>query len=137
LPTALAMVLGESVYNIVKEIGHDGSEDIEFSARQKKKKGFHIQELVKICYKRNKALIHFDRHVNIHYSMGVTIQFSDDIDYIYELMKDNKGLLLGQTKDNKDHAVAWDGEAIYDPNGTIYAKGFFVVETFLLIKDMK
>lgn len=130
------MVLNENVNNLIKEIGHDGSEEIEYSTRQKIKKGFHIQELTKLCYKRNKSLIQFDRYVNIHYNEGVTISFSDDLEYIYELMKDNKGILLGQTKDNKNHAVAWDGEKIYDPNGTIYAKGFLVLETFLLIKDL-
>ena len=137
LPTALAMVLDESSYDLIKEIGHDGSEEIVFSPRRKGKKGFHIQELTKLCCKRRKALIQFDRYVNIHHSEGITVSFSDDIEYIYTLMHDNKGILLGQTKDNKDHAVAWDGEKIYDPNGTIYAKGFFAIETFLLIKNLE
>lgn len=138
LPTALAMVLDEPVEELIKEIGHNGSEDIEFSLRAKTKKGFHIQELTKICYRRRKALIQFDRYVNIHHNEGVTISFSDDIEYIYVLMQDSKGIILGQTKNSKDHAVAWDNitQAIYDPNGTKYAKGFFAIETFLLIRDL-
>lgn len=137
LPTSLAMLLDETVDDIIKEIGHDGSEIINNLNEPHNRKGFHIQELVKICLNRNIALIHFDTMVCKH--NGDYHTSYDDSEYVNELMKDNSGIILGVIN-NRDHAVAWNSKegCIYDPNGTIYAKGFISsIESFLMMKDLK
>ncbi len=134
MPTALAIILNEPVGDIINEIGHDGSEIIDGHV-----KGYHIQELNKICLKRNKTIIHFDRFPVIQHSDNILINFGDEREYINKLMKDNDGILLGLTYNEKAHSVVWNHieNCIYDPNGTIYAKGFFNIETFLMIKNLE
>jgi hypothetical protein len=126
LITSLAILLNEDVNDLIIEVG--GSNE----------NGNHIQQLSKLCLKRNKALIQFDMNVNLYNNENI-IYFGDDIEYINNLMKTNDGILLGQTNDNKDHATCWNHleNCIYDPNGGIYAKGFFTIESFLLLKDLK
>jgi hypothetical protein len=50
-----------------------------------------------------------------------------------ELMQHNCGVITGQIH-NQPHAVAWDGERLYDPNGTSYPLDWFQIETFWMIK---
>ncbi len=133
MPTSLAMFLNEDVENIIKEIGNDGSEIVRnWQSDPRRRKGFHPQQLMKVCLKRNKALLQFDTQPMIDDDM-----FPNDYKYIDELMKDNSGILLGIIN-GRDHAVAWNHieTCIYDPNGTIYAKGWFNIESFLMLKKL-
>jgi hypothetical protein len=135
MPVALAMILDEDFREIIEEIGHDGSEIIKTDQLEPcNRRGFHPQELAKICYSRSKALIQFDIIPSVYFN-NITYIYGDDKKYIDKLMRCNEGILLG-TINGKDHGVAWDKEKIYDPNGTIYAKGFFGIETFLLVRDL-
>jgi hypothetical protein len=124
MPTALAILLDEPVDKIIKLIGQDGSE-----------RGFHIQELILVALKYNKALIHLDMYARVSYR-GEEFNEYDDSNIIYEMMKYNEGILLGTTKNGQPHSVAWDKEKIFDPTGHIYVKGFFNIETFLLCKTL-
>jgi hypothetical protein len=128
LATSLAMLLNEDVNNIIIEIGHNDE------------RGFHVQELIKICLKRGIALLQFDMDVNLIKDGTDVINFGSDKDYIDDLMKNNDGILLGSSYGNgKSHAVAWNHieNCIYDPNGSIYAKGFYSIESFLLLRNLK
>jgi hypothetical protein len=138
LPTSLGMILDENVDNIIIEIGHNGSEIIRPGEPEPyNRRGFHIQELVKICLHRDYALIQFDIDPCFEYDGRITI-LENDKEYIDQLMKMYDGILLGYM-DSRNHAVAWShlDNCIYDSNGTIYAKGFFQIESFLLIRKFK
>jgi hypothetical protein len=138
IPTALAMLLDENVEDIINEIGHDGSEIICSNLSDPHGRiGFHPQEMVKICLERGKALIQFDGEVQTCKEECKSILHYRDYKYINGLMKNNSGIILGVIN-NRDHAVTWNHEegCIYDPNGTKYAKGFFAIESFLMIKNL-
>lgn len=135
-PTALAMVLDEPVHAIINEIGHDGSEIFKADLPDPYcRKGFHIQELTILCLRRNKALIQLDSKLVILEDEQL-FTFATHKNYIDKYMKDNIGILLGVIN-YKQHSVAWDMFKIYDPCDGIYAKGFFTIESFLMIKDIK
>jgi hypothetical protein len=139
IPTALAMVLNIPIKDIIIEIGHDGSEIIRPGELEPyNRKGFHLQDILKICLHHNYALMQFDTKPTILYDNKVST-WGDDTFYVNELMKMYDGILFGYVNNDKDHAVAWNhlDHCIYDPNGTIYMKMFFNIESFLLIKELK
>lgn len=134
LPTAFAIALGVPVGEVIKTIGHDGSE-IVFPGLTEPfcRRSFHIQELIDVCTHRNIGIIPVEiapisetirRHT---YKIPV---LSDRIEYY--LIK-YTGVLTGIGASGKPHAVAWDGNMVLDPNGGKYNVRDFQIDTFFLI----
>lgn len=135
LITAFAIVIDEDVNNLIKELGHDGSEVIRQGESEPFcYRGFHPQELTKLALKRHKALIIFDIDL-VLYHRGILSLISDESIYINQLMINNIGVICGHYENSKSpHAVAWDGKKIYDPSGD--KDRAFEVESFLMVGDL-
>jgi hypothetical protein len=86
---------------LIAYAGHDGTEQIDHRTR-----AFTVEEFVSFLYNRSYCAIPFVRKAEY---MGGVINLKNDPPLHMQ------GILI---YDN--HAVAWDGDKIYDPNGKIY-----------------
>ena len=127
LPTAFAMALDKPVEEIIKAIGHDGSEvywpELESHWANR---AFHVQELVDYCFWNEIAVVcidampcfnHFDSRAvakEVKYLSG--LEYADRLE---RYLKSYFGVLVGTTNFNSGHAVAWDGENVFNPRGAI------------------
>lgn len=118
LPTAFAMVLELPVEDIIKEIGHDGSEIYWPKLMPPyNRRGFHIQELLYLCYKLDYTVTPFAARpqlVSADRSDPKPILGHEKI--IEEVMTDNVGVLTGILESGVGHALAWDGYAAINPS---------------------
>jgi len=132
-PTALAIALDVPVANIIKEVGHDGSEIIWSKLEDPhRRRGFHVQEMQIVALNHYYVMSYFEFAPCSAPSlteMPYTISGMGDV--IVELMMKYTGVILGYGKAKIAHAVAWDGAQCYDPNGTIYPIQDFEPTTFL------
>jgi hypothetical protein len=139
LPTAFAMVIDRYVEDLIKDIGHDGSEIIWPELPEPYcRRSFHIQEILQTIW--GYGVLAMPIQVSpVSMSHGSTrpyrvpVQFSPETRFRY-IMTLASGVLIGETQNGQPHAVAWDGNKIFDPNGTTYGIESFVLETFWLVK---
>lgn len=111
LPTAFAIVIDRNVNELITLIGHDGGEIISphvsapFQVR-----GFHPQEMYRILWDLGFCVTEFIS------SMSYVIdEWANplELDNNLEMLKyitSNPGVIC-----THNHALAWDGEKIYDP----------------------
>ncbi len=133
LPTAFAIVLNIPVEEIIKDIGHGGS-DIVFPDLEEPycRRSFHIQELIDICLRRNIGVTAIE-HEPVSEAKGLLYKppmYSRRMDYY---LINHIGVLTGLSASGNSHAVAWSGEKIFDPNGSTYNIMSFSIDTFFLI----
>lgn len=152
---SLAMLLDADVDDLILELGHNGGElawpdDTEPECFR----GFSNQEFIDLCLRRNIALIEIIAQPQIYnYRMVpkpiMTLEESDQ--RIQSYMTGNQGIIVGMLESGARHAVAWDGERVYDPVGFVYRfessdpdvretdKDFYpiVVAEFLMAKELK
>lgn len=133
LPTAFAIVLGISLEKVVEDIGHDGS-DIIFPDLDEpyRRRSFHIQELIDVCMFRDIGVIPIEHNPEsevkeLIYKLQMPAKRLD-----YYILK-YTGVLTGLSSSGSSHAVAWDGEKVLDPNGSIYNISNFHINTFFII----
>jgi hypothetical protein len=112
-PTAAAIVLDVPVEELIKEIGHDGSEIVFPGLREPHcRRSFHLQEIINVCWKRGYALTPFESHPQLG------ARGSDsfiDIDTSWpESLNGVTGIITGYTRLGTPHAVAWDGYNVID-----------------------
>ncbi len=133
LPTAFAMCLNMDVEDIINQIGHDGSEVImPWKPEPLKRRGFHPQELYKICYSCNMAVIPFEIEP-VLFDGETCNAIGSDANFINQLLKSNIGVICG-VHNITPHAVAWDSKMILDPkNELIYSIDEFTIETLHLL----
>jgi|SRR5215471_2668822 len=56
----------------------------------------------------------------------------------HDIIKNNSGVLIGETLGGRPHAVAWNGNLCYDPTGPItYNVMEFLIETFYIVKKVR
>jgi hypothetical protein len=144
LVTSFAMVLDIAVETAMIMIGHNGSEVIfPLEADPKKRRSFHIQEMVDLCYNLGKCVIPIEglpvygikyedpRHLLI---------IEKAIDRVDKYLSKEDGVLTGiviKDDGSKRHAVAWNHKEamIYDPNGIVHPLSTeFRLETFWMVK---
>src|SRR4051812_46325565 len=93
VPTAFAICLDIPVEKIIEEIGHDGSNIIfPHLTEPLCRRGFHLQELFKVCHNHGYAVTQFDvdpELINVDYSK---FTINEDITY---LLEKNIGVLGG------------------------------------------
>src|SRR4030042_2073038 len=118
-----AMVMDKSIHDLIKIIGHDGSEIINTLPPPLCYKGFHIQEIIDAALYLNCYMVPIEADpiqtpFKEHYCYSIYQgkgRFKNNLDRFYYYLERNKGILIG--KGNKSwHCVAWDSKMIYDPN---------------------
>lgn len=120
LPTAFAIALNIPVKKLIETLGHDGSEIIfEDYPEPQGRRGFHTSELIDYCL----------RHHNLKVSLiPIAVRlWSSDQKFFYDLytpeqISERLALYLKAPRAvvlEPNHAVAWDGEKVFDPKGSI------------------
>lgn len=143
LPTAFAMALDIPVEKLLRELGHDGSLVVFPEFRDPYcRRGFHPQELVELCYRRHKHVIEFQACptlvpptiAGVRCRPEMAIYTQEETQSRMDFLLKRKGVLTGDTRLGKpNHAVAWNGEIIYDPNGSTYPLTDFIIGSFWLV----
>lgn len=132
------MVLGERVENLISSIGHDGSEIWWPSLPEPlRRRGFHPQELIDQCYfgYRHTVTMFMSTVASVSVTGLEPRIVKSDYSRMFLATCDGPGVLTGTTPTGRRHAVAWDGNIIYDPNGAIYPIEDFNSEYFFRIKS--
>lgn len=141
-PTAFAMVCNTEPREIIEYVGHDGSE-VLFPEVDPPKcyRGFHIQEMLDYCIENMfhpviiQALpVNMPRGADE--DSAIIVEFSkwdDPAERIGHYLSCMRGVILGQTMDEKDHAVAWcpTERLVFDPRGQKYDVREFSIEFFI------
>ena len=134
---SVAMLLDLSVETVIKELGHDGSEILwpANDVHKEQAAAYHIQEIQDLCISRGFALAPIEvwpiHGPCIEEFKEVFEARGDDLtlERFFNHIEGRKALLFLQCNDDptvgeemevRVHACAWDGENIYDPNGSVY-----------------
>lgn len=134
-----AMVLGVEPKVLKNEIGHSGLKIWwKFEQGNMRYRGHHIQEIIDCCIRRGRSLMLIDYLPNMSPRPGIKgrlIESSDDlINRFKNIIIGKLGILIGKSKSGINHACAWDGNKVYDPNGQIYKlNDFNIRECWILI----
>jgi len=127
-----AMILDESPDTLEKEIGHDGKEvwwpEV---ADPFCRRGIHIQEILDLCIKRGYVLYPVElmpASAARGCSPKAILQETAAILRFKRIINGQKGILITAT-----HAVAWDGQIIFDPNGRLAVLGDYTIREAWLI----
>ncbi|KKK91516.1 hypothetical protein LCGC14_2712140, partial [marine sediment metagenome] len=120
LPTAFAIAMGEPVEEIIKQVGHDGS-DILFPTYKEPycRRSFHPQELIDICLLKNFAVVQIEKSPVV-IAKNITHSVPMNTRRIGSYLLNYTGVLIGEGQTGTPHAVAWNGKRILDPNGIEY-----------------
>lgn len=120
---AAAMVLGVEPEDLTKKIGHDGGQVVFPNTREPYCfRGFHRQEIIDCAVSYRYSVM------SVESKPGHVPFVGDDPPFYLEHNKYRLtaylnrfvGIIGGVTQGRSAHAVAWDGEFIYDPVGLIY-----------------
>lgn len=113
--TALGCILDTDPEILVKEIGHTG---LEVAWPEKPKphcyRGHHPSEAIDVCFSRGKVLVPIHFYPALGDSKSFVEVYVRAKDRYLKYLKGRRGLLEGK---DLQHAYAWDGEKIWDPNG--------------------
>jgi hypothetical protein len=130
LVCAFADALKSDFDEIIKAIGHDGSEKIWPQLRDPLcRRSFHIGELIEVCLNAGVAVTMLD--FELISSNGIDDYTIPFYARTTNFMVGNAGVITGSLNGVR-HAVAWDGKIIIDSaTGTSYEPyGDFKPETF-------
>lgn len=118
LPTAFAIILGIPARQIIRELGHDGTEIVFPKAEGRWSfKGWHPQELVTYCWANGWSVTRFDRTYGSRNSTTDETYFYDEYDLRSVMLPSVNGVAV-----TRKHAYAFadgwlidpkDGEKIY------------------------
>jgi len=139
LPTSFAMVTNTPLEEIIKELGHDGSEILWPNLEEPFcYRSFHIQELISILFYSGILVVEFQVWpVSAPQFPNITnniIHFPEGNEQrIYDIMHQGKGVVKGEFR-NKPHAAAWDGNQIFDPGGFTYNLDQFNIMSYYHIE---
>lgn len=139
LVDAFSVLLGVSSEELQKEIGHDGIEPVYCSVRDCPHLnpgcclGFHIQELVDICWKRNYSITEITRDYG--YSNGSKFHYRQEDQRFINYVKENNGILIGK-RNQYNHAWAKAGDLIISDGNTQRITDFNInnFEMFFILK---
>ena len=115
-----AMVLDTTTENIINIIGHTGETKVFEGSGTKCCKGVHYQELIDCAMSLGLVLVHIEanpRVGNIHGDSIEVFEPKDGEKRFTNYITKHKSILTGMYPPNKVHALACDGEYIYDPCG--------------------
>lgn len=139
LAASFAIALDVDLATLLSEVGHDGSEIIfPHLPEPFCRRAFHYQEFIQSCLQRSRACVLIEAIP----LLGTTID--NQVLPIYvsggnmmrmkKLMEDHQGVLVGDNSEGNPHAVAWNRQSCYDPNGCrIYSADMFGVRELLAL----
>jgi hypothetical protein len=127
------MVLDLRVEDLIKTVGHDGSEIIHPELPEPAcRRAFHIQEMMKVALQQGYAVTPFTA-IMITEAPSGQLHHAEDPDFM-SLVWANQGVLTGHSSfTNTPHAVAWNGKVVYDPIGVRYELGNFTIREFWML----
>jgi hypothetical protein len=140
LPTAFAIALGVEFDFITKFVEHDGSQVVWPNLPEpERRRGFHIQEMIDVAYSLEYLVTPIEPMPTHRPRPDVPVQLFPmrRSRNIQELIANHIGVFTGEGRSGKRHAVAWDGNKIHDPNGTIYDIDGFGIECFWMLNKIK
>jgi hypothetical protein len=138
LPTSFAMACRVPVESFLKLIGNDGSEIIRLEEPEPlKRRGFHVQECIYVAYTFGYMTTPFEAEPILTIGRGVdcAITFPNgNRQRMIDLVAGSIGVLTGTTMSGQPHAVAWNGNRVYNPKGEITTIDEFNIQTFWLVR---
>jgi len=124
---SLAMLLDEDVDVLIQELGHDGMvKDWPEHPIPHCYNGHHIQEIIDLVLARGYSLTPIESYPRYASAMDPSNWkpvYSNGARFLRQI-SGRRGILIGQYR-GRGHAVAWDGDIIWDPNGKTYGIGDF------------
>jgi len=124
--TAAAMVMNEPITVLEQLIGHNGSEIIHPElGLNAQREGFHFQNIIDaaITLGFSVTLIQVDPIQTATGKDEYQVNFRDfesNETRFKAYLEGSIGIITGEASSGLWHAVAWDGEKCYDPQGRIY-----------------
>lgn len=114
LIAALAMALSIEYEDVVKMLGHDGT-----SMRGGGMTGIHPQEVIDALLPQGVIMVIIEQHPSFvpHETIN-TVGLWDEIHRerrFLNYVKNRHSVLIGKNKQGGPHAVAYDGEKVFDP----------------------
>lgn len=141
LVASLAMVWDKSYDEVVSLVGHDGTK-IQYLGAKYPLRGIHTQEIVDVAWHLGMAMIVIEQFPQLGAIVDgdVETQLIADVDVLTTRMlsylHNRRAVLLGPNATGGPHAVAYDGEIVYDPSGTKYpVLDFGIREAWLFLQS--
>jgi len=114
------MALDVHYLEIIGFCGHDGSEIVfPDDVDPHRRRAFHAQEMLTFALHSGKFVTPIEKRPSSMNKYGSLFALPEQELYIRDFMSMYTGVIVGHVRGNP-HAVAWDGNLIYDPNGTSY-----------------
>ena len=131
-----AMVLGTTVKSLEDLIGYTGMEKIHPDLEEPFCfRGIHIQEIQYCFFAAHKALIEWEPMPRLgpdeDHSISIYTE-KQSIEYLNKFLGKTIGILASDTH----HAVAWDGNNVYDPNGIIKTIDDFEFRAYYFVTQL-
>jgi hypothetical protein len=120
----VAMVLDIHKWDVIIEIGHDGSEIKNPDAKEPAgRRGFHMQEIIDVAFNRGFAVTPIEAIPCSTYDRSFKFPVDFEINHekrFRRYIQSYHGIITGEVN-GKGHAVAWDWleKKCYDPRGRI------------------
>ena len=120
---SVAMAAGIELEELLRRVGHDGSEIVHPALREPlRRRGFHIEELL-LAVANDFTFI----PISPEYGMtpdGIHAYYGKHKPEYVRMISESKGVVLGLSIANGyGHCCAFDGDKLYDPNGSLYDYG--------------
>jgi len=112
LPTAFAIALEVPLEAVLAIVGHDGSEErFKSLPDPQRRRGFHHQELVKMCVEDGMSVTPIELIPAIA-PYGEPIPYGDpegELDWFFQNLRNSRGVLECRTSMGIGHAIAYNG----------------------------
>lgn len=128
MATSFAMALGILLDELIRVIGHDGSEMICPANGPGGRRGFHSQECVSVAFALGFAATEIelfpssqflDQKKIIHFPAAAT-NLDGNWERFNQHVQASRGIIAGLTKRSVGHAVAYENGLVLDPRGFTY-----------------
>ena len=115
------MCLDIPVQTIFDEVGHDGTQVIFPTQKPPKaNRGFHLQELIDICDVRGYSVTEIQARPAIQTGDEIwDLPYADPQVRFVDHLTGYPGVLVGYYLSSRQHAIAWDGQSVFDPAGYV------------------
>ena len=127
--TALAMTLDRPVAELIEALGHDGGEIIWPNLPEPMcRRGFHSQELIHLAWRCGYTVTPFEVFPAIRSLDGrdpnypVIFNGNENANWqqFFEMIRFERGIIEGQCGSGCHHAMCFDHNEIFDPDGGQY-----------------
>lgn len=137
LVSALAMALEIEYIDVVKMLGHDGTKIQDGGMT-----GIHPQEVIDVLIKQGVIMVIIEQHPSFvpHNTLN-TVSLWDELHRearFRNYIKGRNSVLIGENNQGGPHAVAYDGDKIFDPASSIQypLEDFTIKEAWLFFHTL-